>query len=106
MFAKSRGYCSGSTKLMLMCEVALGKMKELVSAEYMESAPEGFNSVKAMGQKGPNFNESVVLPNGVLIPSGNIINYPLATSHYHISNSEYIIYDTSQARMRYLIEFK
>jgi len=113
-FGKSMGYCTGSTKLMLMCEVALGKMKELYRAEYMESPPEGFNSVKGMGERGPDFSKSIVLPNGVIIPSGSMIPYPpvpeaiAATLGYfsRIGRNEYIIYDTSQARMRYLIQFK
>jgi len=113
-FGKSSGYCTGTTKLMLMCEVALGKIKELYRAEYMESPPAGFNSVKGMGERGPDFTKSIVLPNGVIIPSGSMIAYPpvpediAKTLGYYsrIGRNEYIVYNTSQTRMRYLIQFK
>jgi hypothetical protein len=36
----------------------------------LERAPDGYHSVKALGWIAPNFNNSIVLPNGVRIPIG------------------------------------
>lgn len=66
-FRKSEGY-SGSghkTKLMLLCEVALGNMLELFMASYIEKLPQGYNSVKARGRMGANWaNKTIVTPEG------------------------------------------
>ena len=54
---------------MLLCEVACGKIftakENLVGAE---KAPSGFDSVKAPGNYGPDYDMLAVMPNGVKIP--------------------------------------
>ena len=40
---------SSGIKLLLLCEVALGKMNQIYKAEYMEKAPAGTDSTKGMG---------------------------------------------------------
>lgn len=75
MFDKSfayanRGYNQQDSYLMLMCEVALGKSKELYSAEYVEKLDYPFSSVKGMGRTGPGYKHTLVCPNGVKIPFG------------------------------------
>jgi len=108
MFSKSHGYCStDGPAFLLLCEVALGKMAELFSSQYMEKAPDGFNSCKAMGRSFPDFSNCVVLPNGVTIPLGKVIEKTQQNeNHIHLRNNEFIVYDTSQVRMRYLVELK
>lgn len=58
-----------------MCEVALGKSKELYSAEYIEKLDPQFNSVKGCGRRGPGYKHTITCPNGVKIPYGKVINY-------------------------------
>ena len=51
-------------------QVALGKMKTFSMDRHVETElPAGFDSLHARGNVGPNFSKSVVLPNGVKIPT-------------------------------------
>jgi poly [ADP-ribose] polymerase 2/3/4 len=80
MFDKSfayatRGYAGQDSYLMMMCEVVLGKSKELYNAEYIEHLDHPFLSVKGLGRSGPGYKHTVTCPNGVKIPLGKVINY-------------------------------
>jgi len=86
--------------------VVLGKMAELFEASYMEKPPDGFNSCKAIGKYSPDFSNSLVLPNGVTIPLGKPVENQKGNEYRFIQHNEYIVYDTSQVRMRYLVELK
>jgi len=110
MFSKSFSYCKtrhNEPAFMILSEVILGKMHEVCKPEYMEHPPDGFDSVKALGRQGPDFSQSVVLLNGVRIPTGGIVDHP-STSVRKISlaDNEYIVYNPAQVRMRYLVELK
>ena len=109
MASKSMGYCrGGKDKLMILSEVALGKMYEKFESEYVEKLPEGFHSTKGLGRNGPDFSNLITLPNSVQIPVGNVINYEFSDEDKKkvcLGHNEYIVYDTSQVRMRYLIHF-
>ena len=79
MFAKSAGYthtnCSKS-KMMLLCEVALGASKKCLEAEYVESLPAGVHSVHGCGSRGPDYkNRRFVTPEGYGLPLGPPIKY-------------------------------
>lgn len=128
VFQKSYGYCAdsmydeerrGSSKLMLLCEVALGEMLESTHAQYITDLPRNdlnfhlidyyigpYHSVKGLGRCGPRFKQSVVLANGAKVPCGKMKSY----KHDEINNrrvlnyNEYIVYDTSQIKMRYLVQ--
>jgi hypothetical protein len=81
---------------MLLCEVALGDMNAIKEAAYMEKAPEGTHSTKGIGQRGPDFSKSIVLPSGVGIPMGQVITYPVDPkeqynhyNYYRLQHNEY-----------------
>jgi hypothetical protein len=81
---------------MLLCEVALGDMNAIKEATYMEKAPEGTHSTKGIGQRGPDFSKSIVLPSGVGIPMGQVITYPVDPkeqynhyNYYRLQHNEY-----------------
>eukprot|EP01127_Copromyxa_protea_P003686 TRINITY_DN1347_c0_g3_i1.p1 TRINITY_DN1347_c0_g3~~TRINITY_DN1347_c0_g3_i1.p1 ORF type:complete len:1422 (-),score=381.06 TRINITY_DN1347_c0_g3_i1:8-4273(-) len=105
MLRKSIGYCSGRPSLLLLCEVALGNMNEVTAPQYMDQPPAGFNSTKALGRTYPDFNDSIVLPSGVTIPLGKPVNAPHTTNAV-MGYNEYIVYNASQVRMRYLVEIQ
>jgi len=92
MCSKSYGYCSqekspdgkgGETSILLLCEVALGKMFEVDTVERLDMVSEldkpidGFNSTKALGISGPDFVDSIVFPSGVMVPLGPEATYQL-----------------------------
>ena len=78
MFSKSFQYCSGyKSKILLLCDVALGKEKNLYRAEYVENLEKKFQSVKGCGRMGPDFkNKKVVAPQGFSLPMGEPMEYP------------------------------
>ena len=115
MFDKSfayaaRGYAQQDSYLMIMCEVVLGKSKELYQGEYVEKLEHPYNSVKGCGRRGPGYKHTIVLPNGVKIPYGPVINYH-ENDHEKLKqvvlqHNEYIVYNTSQIRMRYVVQIQ
>jgi len=105
MFAKSIGYCGpiyGQSSFMLLCEVALGKMRSAAKTNSVEELPQGYHSLCAKGSKRPSFSESIVLPNGVRIPIGSVETSQDQRSYTYYS--EYIVPDVSQVRIRYIVE--
>ncbi|EGC37965.1 hypothetical protein DICPUDRAFT_29490 [Dictyostelium purpureum] len=110
MFQKSINYCkswqtpnTSNRNFLLLSEVALGTMAEFKSAHYMESPQTGTNSTKGVGKNGPNFDNSIILNNGVCIPLSKPEQVK-DTTGYFLEMNEYIVYNTSQIRMRYLVE--
>lgn len=80
MFSKSRQYAhsydsSSDSQLLLLCEVALGESKQLRQPEYVEKLDATFNSVHGIGARGPDYDKSVYLPNGIEVPLGPVIEY-------------------------------
>mmetsp|Transcript_24283 Transcript_24283/g.21434 ORF Transcript_24283/g.21434 Transcript_24283/m.21434 type:complete len:97 (+) Transcript_24283:1276-1566(+) len=96
---------------MMLCETALGDMYERFDAEYVTSLDPPYKSTKGLGRQGPDFNENVTLVNGAVVPLGKHKTYEyqdaLGKKIYPTLNyNEYIVYDLSQVRIRYLIQVK
>lgn len=95
---------------MLLCEVALGKQKEFTSSTIVEGIPNReFQSVKGIGQVGPDFAKSVYLANGCMVPAGRRMNYPLINRENRwnfLSHNEYVVYDPTQVRIKYVLELR
>jgi len=116
MFEKSLGYThdwsAGKQKdysLLLLCEVALGEMKELTQAENITSLKAPYKSVKGLGQRGPSPDHKVVMPNGCIAPIGEVVNYDHQNQghfYHRLQHNEYIVYDVNQVRVRYLVQVK
>lgn len=81
----------------------------------LSEIPEGFDSLVARGNVGPNFAKSVILPNGVKIPTEmrprcalfDFLHLTLFShsNRYWQNPSEYIVPNPDQVRIRYLIQF-
>jgi len=110
MLGKSICYCRDSRNsegLVLLCEVAMGKMAEFYEDCFMLSPPEGFCSTKAMGRRGPDFNQSVILPCGVAVPCAKIQIYTAPPQKNFLTEyNEYIVYDAARVRIRYIVQVK
>jgi len=119
-FQKSRNYASSGNrrnsqnmKFLFLCQVALGKIYECLNAEYMEEAKQGFDSTKGLGRKGPSPSHIKTTFNAEIIPDSPIIEYPQRTTRdkdnnivkvpFFLNWNEYIIYNESQAKLKYLI---
>lgn len=106
MFSKSANYCCSSSKapagVLLLCEVALGDMAELLYADYnADKLPEGKLSTKGVGATIPDFSESQMLDDGVMVPLGR--PQQLGTKASLLYN-EYIVYNVEQIKMRYILQ--
>ena len=60
--------CEKASKIVLICEVALGKMKYVNSFQNIENLAKGYSSVKLRGKREPDPCHTVVLDNGVKVP--------------------------------------
>jgi poly [ADP-ribose] polymerase len=57
MLCKSVSYCSSQYLFMFVCEVALGKMHNLVYANFtLQETPSGYDNVKALGNNSPDLS--------------------------------------------------
>ncbi|KAL3330698.1 hypothetical protein AABB24_034489 [Solanum stoloniferum] len=106
MFSKSANYCYASSAakngVLLLCEVALGEMNELLSANYdADKLPSGKLSTKGVGATAPDPKASQILEDGVIVPLGNPKNQRKQGSLLY---NEFIVYNVEQIRMRYVIQ--
>ncbi|KAJ1564276.1 hypothetical protein HK096_008800, partial [Nowakowskiella sp. JEL0078] len=108
MFTKSYGYTGydESHVCLLLCEVALGKMWESKTAEYMESAKPETHSTKGLGISEP-VNNAVFNENGAKLSIGPIKQYQNETSLFSsgrtLAMNEYVVYDPTQVKIRYVV---
>ncbi|EGG16365.1 poly(ADP-ribosyl)transferase [Cavenderia fasciculata] len=97
----SNGYCGATPNypytIVALAEVALGTSESCHIDTYMETAGFGYQSTKAIGERTPalydNFQDTSVL-------RGPVVANGLTTSCTH---NEYVIYDTTQVRLKYLL---
>ena len=99
---KSAAYCrSGSGDiLMMLCEVQLGKIKELFRDTYMEKPMKGSHSTRAVGRMQPDPAKHHTMSNGAVAPMGKPKGVKITSSAAH---DEYIIYDIAQVQISYLL---
>ena len=133
MVSKSANYCQalgGAAGLLALCEVALGNVHELYQAQAFASPPPSYNSIKGVGQTQLDDSEVYTTPDGAKIPLGkprtvmnplanpSIIQQRLALAGLKVVGglvppqvpslqyNEYIIYDESRIKLRYLVKYK
>ena len=86
---------------LFLCEVALGNMHELKQSDHVLILPDGKHSTKGVGINQPNEDDHVEVDNNVIIPIGKLM--PSDTSGKSLQYDEFIVYDTSQIKLRYLV---
>jgi len=74
MYAKSAQYsqmgmvgmmaASTQSTLLMLCDVALGKMQRHYEAKNVEKLPAQFKSVHGVGRRGPNYDNCLIHPEG------------------------------------------
>ncbi|EFX00136.1 poly adp-ribose polymerase [Grosmannia clavigera kw1407] len=118
MSSKSANYCCsgafGGTALLLLCEADLGNpVQELINASYTagdDAKAKGLFSTLGQGQIGPLawkdagcIHEDLT---GVKMPDVAISPGPTGHPNAHLLYNEYIVYDVSQIRLRYLFRVR
>lgn len=108
MASKSANYCRTSADnpigVMLLSEVALGKMNELTNAQYMDKPPKGTDSTKGCGKTTPNPDDYFTTEDGVIIPMGKGVQSKVKNSS--LLYDEFIVYNVNQVHIRYLLKIK
>ncbi|XP_076059725.1 protein mono-ADP-ribosyltransferase PARP3-like [Oratosquilla oratoria] len=115
-FSKSAGYVGwhygnfdGEKNIgfMFLVEVALGKTHEIKrDNSSLKCAPKGFDSVVARGNTEPDTKANITMEldsKKVVVPVGKAVDQKEFKDSY-FSQSEYLIYKESQARIRYLLK--
>ncbi|XP_026729426.1 poly [ADP-ribose] polymerase [Trichoplusia ni] len=106
MVSKSANYCCTSinnpTGLMLLCEVALGNMKECRQAEDVKLPP-NMHSAWGVGKTQPDPAASRKLDDGTIVPLGKPVNNKVDTTLLY---NEFIVYDVAQVNVKYLLQMK
>uniref|UniRef100_A0A0M3K9K2 Poly [ADP-ribose] polymerase n=1 Tax=Anisakis simplex TaxID=6269 RepID=A0A0M3K9K2_ANISI len=107
MSSKSANYCfpqKSKPGLLVLAEVALGNVNELWAADYnADKLPPGKHSVKGMGSVGPDPSGAITLENGCVVPAGKPVELN-KRSGCSLNYNEYIVYNTNQILIRYLVE--
>lgn len=112
MSSKSANYCfatrSKNVGLLLLCEVSLGTTNDLLAADYKaDKLPSGKHSVRGMGAVAPDPTKNKILPDGTIVPLGKSKNTNVKNpSGYTLNYNEFIVYDTKQIKMKYLVKTK
>lgn len=70
--AYSRSHEQLGSALVLLSEVVLGKSKKLWRANYVENLPSEYQSVHGVGKQGPDPRATLVTPDGVEVPCGQM----------------------------------
>jgi poly [ADP-ribose] polymerase len=84
--------------------VALGDLAKFTGAQsYLTSAPTGYNSTMGIGSLAPTKSVSLPLHENCKVPMGPCVKTGIHASLLH---NEYIVYDTSQIKIRYLVNFE
>ena len=103
------GWASGGQGVMFLAEAALGKEHSITQDDSsLKQPPKGFDSIVARGQKEPDPKDDVTFKfegKDVIIPQGK----PIPQKQYAKSSfdqTEYLVYEESQIRLRYAIEVK
>ncbi|XP_059048332.1 poly [ADP-ribose] polymerase [Achroia grisella] len=108
MVTKSANYCFAHRKdpvgVMLLCEVALGNMKECERSEYVTKLPADRHSVWGIGITQPDPAQARTLPDGTIVPLGPPVD--LKNRNVSLLYNEFIVYDVAQVNVKYVMEMK
>jgi len=104
--SKSANYChhenSDNAGFLLLCEVALGEPWKKTEAYNVKKLPSGKHCCMGVGKttvtEYKTMNDYLKVPMGGLAPSG--------TEDTQLLYNEFIVYDTSQVKMKYLVKLK
>lgn len=110
--SKSANYCfatrTKNTGILLLCEVALGTTNDLLAADYTaDKLPAGKHSVKGLGALAPDSNDNHIMEDGLVVPLGKCVSTGVRNPNgYTLNYNEFIVYNTSQIKMKYLVQVK
>lgn len=96
------------TRLALLCQVALGKSCIISNLQDLDTdiTDSDYNSKDVDGNMVPDKDFDVTLPYGAVMPLGQLRKKPTGDHRsFRMPYKEYIVNDSSQVCVRYLVEF-
>lgn len=112
MCSKSANYCFATKKnmdgILLLCDVSLGSTNDLLAADYnAHKLPKGKHSTKGLGRTEPDPSQNIITADNCTVPCGTSVNTGVSNPKgYTLQYNEYIVYDTKQIMMKYLVQVK
>jgi poly [ADP-ribose] polymerase 2/3/4 len=108
MQEKSAQYTSGyggKFACMFLCEAPLGKQHLIYQDESeLRSAPDGFDSVRAVGVLQPQSKVTMKIDDkDVIVPASKAAKTSVSSSFPH---DEFLVYNEAQVRLRYILTVK
>jgi hypothetical protein len=107
LFEKSASYCRSGYGddciLIMLIEAALGKQFETLKDHYMEKPQPGTHSTLAKGSTVPQAAHDDAI-DGTRVPLGP--PHASGTKNSAFMHNEYVVYDKSQVRIRYLLKVR
>ena len=91
---------------MLVCEVALGNMQILTGGDFNDELQKDCDSKKALGRRGPSYDNMLLLPYGAKIPLGAMQHFNYDEEYQgkvFMNYNEYVVFSTDQIRVRYIL---
>ena len=95
------GYNKGNPCIMILCEVALGTVLKYNTATNVTELKLPYNSVQGVGMSSPNPLDDYITEDGLIIPLGKLIQ--TTNVGKSLLYDEFIVYDQSQVRIKYII---
>ena len=114
VIAKSAPYCraylSDNTAILVLCQVALGNPAKRTSCDsntddFVRKSSNKFHSCHALGCQQPKASDSLKVKERMAeyeVPYGKIVN----NKEGHMGYNEFIVYNTNQIKMKYLVKVK
>ena len=105
-FHYTRPDISGGIGTFVLCEVALGKPRQLTSPDCNAhlNLPKGCDSTHALGLERPKPSESITIEDGIEVPLGT--QERVKTKGACRGCNEFVVYNTNQIKMRYIVRCK
>ena len=95
---------------VLICEVALGRMKKVYQRTIHVPPLKEHDSIKLSGRITHDANQRIYLNDGCMVPAGKLYSKTKPKDEeipYFVSETnEFCVFDVSQVKIRYLVELK
>ena len=110
MAGKSAPYCcpelSNNIGLFLLCEVAVGKSRKIYGTDHNAdlNLPKDCNSTMCVGYTTPDPKDTKTINKDILVPFGKA--GPNKDKSAQRTHDEIIVYNTNQAKIRYMCMVK
>jgi len=112
MATKATHYAKNSTgkdTFLLLCDVALGNIKDYDSHtdDKHNKMDKGHHSIRSLGKRGPDYDQTIVLHDGAKIPIGAVKKYDDDKKHSSWNDfTEFVVFDPTQVRIRYMLQIQ